>query len=819
LRLVQGEVAEMFPGGGLEAAAAVRALFAARAEGLAFKCWSAEREVDTRATLNMVLEQFKQIRTECQSLKQQLQQQQQQQQQQQRQQHQQQQQQQRHAWLQQTPNRVLKMKAPTTPLASPQPSPRLTRVSAVTGTPGTQTMLEGLMSARASASPMLGRRAVAATAELDPLVRTAPHGAPGLGAGLHSLLRASGYTADAVGTPAGVQSSCLPACCSAASFVRSPSRLRTMAGIHTGTVGSQQAVPVVQYISGASRSSASAGSAPRPGSADASLRNTQAWTVTPGTPTGCGSWRRASSLQAQRVVLPSTPRVKTRIIQQSAATIGGGAAPAAPLVEDVAQARAELADGVCVRIGSEVLRVTSPIGEGSFGVVWGAKSSKSDDIAIKEIRCRSEQAAAEAIAEGRILHMLGSTGAVERIPTFVSSCVEQIGPEDWRARMAMTQVPGVALNRFLERRSLEVAMEFPQPKTQVVEACQFARELIMQMAPAFARISSLAYHRDVNPRNILYDASGGCSCFSLIDFGLAVDSVDWHVGVWQTQGGEGAVGAWQVRGVAGDCRHWPVSAWLMLEHGPKALLAQPQLCLEYKTHLDLHSLGITAVQVFSELTPGLGQPQTLLQQSSSSAAASDLAQDPAAFDSEGSDDATVLARLSELKAAWEAYWADAVYYWRRLFEAYCRSGDRDELAEVKAEYKRTAVHKRIAASLRLLRGALREATGACEAAPRAFGGAASGVVLPLLRSLLAMVSAGEDSTRCSWRRVEQLVMGDGSSGELAGAVEATTAAGAAGESGAAPPDVFGMKLPPARSASTTSTASPCTISPAPSDFG
>jgi len=391
----------------------------------------------------------------------------------------------------------------------------------------------------------------------------------------------------------------------------------------------------------------------------------------------------------------------------------------------------DLESGASVQIGDMSCEILHAIGEGTFGVVWGARSHGEGAIAIKEIHCQSQSALSDALFECQILHALqGAWGGLDtttvgRVPAYLGSSTECLGPDEWRVRLAMTQIAGESLNRYLERRRHEVILSRRHHQRQFAEACTFARELVSQLAPAFARISTLAYHRDVNPRNILVETVQEGPRYGLIDFGLAVDATNWRVGAMQTASGEASVGAWQVLGVGGDCRYWPVSAWLMLEQGPKALCGRPQLCLEYKTHLDLHALGITALQVLVELAPR---------------------------QSEFPSDDVVLEKLWALCDAWDTYWGEATYYWQRLFDAYRRSGDRHDLSVVKAEYRELAVHEQMGEHLRALRTSLREACEASKRSPDFVDG-----LLQLLQTLLAMISSGEDSTRSSWRRVELLI--------------------------------------------------------------
>jgi len=412
---------------------------------------------------------------------------------------------------------------------------------------------------------------------------------------------------------------------------------------------------------------------------------------------------------------------------------------------DASPRRAEgtkLEPGACMQIGDCKLQISSAIGEGTFGVVWGARCRRGNKVAVKEICCRSQAAVDEAIKEGQILHALECTGAstTGRVPSFVACRTDNTGPSEWRYRLVMTHIAGDSLNRFLDRRASSASWASKPPKQRFMEACNYTRELLAQLAPTFARISTVAYHRDVNPRNILVDEKDGNICYGLIDFGLAVDTARWRLGAELTNVGDTVMGSWQILGVGGDCRYWPVSAWLMLEQGPKALVARPQLCVEYKTQLDLHALGITALQVLADLC---------------------LPRDTATEHQSCADDQDVLPeQLSTLLSAWRKYWDHAVRYWTRLFGAY-RKGEqhRRDLAVVKAVYRAAEVHRQIGEDLRALRVALREA---CEAVVDEDGvlpdeGVSLAPAQPLFSALLAMISSGEDSARCSWRRVELLV--------------------------------------------------------------
>ena len=83
----------------------------------------------------------------------------------------------------------------------------------------------------------------------------------------------------------------------------------------------------------------------------------------------------------------------------------------------------------------------------------------------------------------------------------------------------------------------------------------------------------------------LAEASSGCYSFGLIDFGLAVDARAWKCGAWCRSG------------ASGDGRFWPTSAWRMFTG--EAL--DEDLRAEYSAHLDLHSIGLSALQALVTL--------------------------------------------------------------------------------------------------------------------------------------------------------------------------------------------------------------------------
>lgn len=386
--------------------------------------------------------------------------------------------------------------------------------------------------------------------------------------------------------------------------------------------------------------------------------------------------------------------------------LGVGAEAAAPRAE--AANSPALAAGAAVRIGGQRFRVGVPLGEGSFGAVWAAEGEDGNEVAVKEILCRSEAELARAELEGQLLRLLaGDTSgegcdvdrrarahsgraaplAVARcLPTLAASEVAASGPSSWCVRLAMSRVPGAPLEQFLEHRRRGAAGS--EPGHHFAEACRYAGELLVQLAPALEHISSRVYHRDVTPRNILIDESGeGGPRFGLVDFGLAVDATQWR-----SDECSGDLG--------GDGRYWPASAWLVFGHGKQELAAHPPLRHEYRSCLDVHALGLTALRCLMELAPALPE------------------QGSAPEGKEAPCLGAALPKLRAVRTAWQRYWSDARRFWQPVYDAFREGGDFEAL---KAAYARAGVHRIISADLCSLRAALLEARYACESAPRGSG--------------------------------------------------------------------------------------------------
>lgn len=380
----------------------------------------------------------------------------------------------------------------------------------------------------------------------------------------------------------------------------------------------------------------------------------------------------------------------------------------------------ELAARAAVRISGVSCQITELLGSGSFGSVWAAEvlDGSRDEVAVKEINCRSFKAFEKAKYEASLLDKLKQgriLDAGDRIPALIASETEQLGPEHWRVRLVMTKMPGQSVDQFLEwwqRQRIPTAQTAGLSKCRrFLEACHFATQLISDIAPMLERVSAHAYHRDVNSHNILAEFDDTLvPRYFLIDFGLAVDLEQWMQA-------SPAPKSWHFENIVGDCRYWPAAAWLQFEYGWTELDKCPALMTEYKTHLDLHALGITALQVWASVG-GEGVAEGMPQE------------------------------IARLRAAWSQYWQDATRYWERVHQCLRNGGDMNAL---KREYITEDVHNVIGQRLVAVRAAIQDAFVACTRAAETVaqvgttrvdaGTAALANQRPFLAALLELVSA------------------------------------------------------------------------------
>jgi len=251
--------------------------------------------------------------------------------------------------------------------------------------------------------------------------------------------------------------------------------------------------------------------------------------------------------------------------------------------------------GAEVQIDAYRFRCQHVLGRGSFGEVWSGETLSGHDcqeVALKDIACRSETELQQALFEVNVLKSVQSIGGDSScIPAYYAHKVVQKRGGESRVRFAMARVPGEPLDAFLARPQSD---ELDGPAA-VRRGCSMATQLITQLGPTLERIGHVAWHRDVNSHNILVsDAITGGTAdtdvlpehmrFWIIDFGLAVDSRTWP-------------SMWSTSDIGGDCRYWPPSSWLMSFHGGDALMQRADLRQQYETRLDIFGLGVLALEM------------------------------------------------------------------------------------------------------------------------------------------------------------------------------------------------------------------------------
>lgn len=170
-------------------------------------------------------------------------------------------------------------------------------------------------------------------------------------------------------------------------------------------------------------------------------------------------------------------------------------------------------------------------------------------------------------------------------------------------------------------------------------------------------------------------------------------------------------------------------AWLQFLVGCHDVAAKQQYLTEYRTQLDLHALGITAVQVLSQMLPNAdeGAPGN----------------EPEAAAGPPRSPSASFLEFREVRLAWDKYWGRVLPLHLRLVDTFTNCGDWDML---KAELLRDRVHLVVAIDLENLRTALSRAGDACRQS-RADGLRASG----LFNALLALIGT-KDGTAigASW---------------------------------------------------------------------
>lgn len=326
-----------------------------------------------------------------------------------------------------------------------------------------------------------------------------------------------------------------------------------------------------------------------------------------------------------------------------------------------------------VEVGKYSLRCIDILGSGSYSVVWRAEvvGVRTDDgstdsigaeaeVALKDVHCSSQVALQQTLFEVQLLMAIESqiwkehsqSGTTVRLPKCLAHSVEST-QDGWCVRTVMTILPGEQLDQWLRREADVAASINPRQAgtawaSHLGRGCAVARELVLQLAPTLERLAPMAWHRDVNSHNVL--VSGAGSTFWICDLGLAADARAWPS---EGEGPEGATGAWRVTDIGGDCRYWPPSCWMVHCHGTEYLESKPAFCKQYQWRLDLHGLGITAIEVLC--STGLA------------AYIPDGAQPPERPELDGP--------WAVLLSAWQRYRDTVGDWWERIYAVFCEGED------------------------------------------------------------------------------------------------------------------------------------------------
>lgn len=339
-----------------------------------------------------------------------------------------------------------------------------------------------------------------------------------------------------------------------------------------------------------------------------------------------------------------------------------------PNVPPLAQGPSTLVPGTELQVGFMRLRCEEMLGSGSYSTVWLAnvvsQSQRQEQqpvksVALKDVFCRGEAALQQSLFEVQLLM------AVERRmnrskephpPPRLPRCLTyQVDPSDegWSVRMALTRLKGEQLDGWLQR-SCEISDDsmLQRPwKDQLKGGCVLARHLLEQLGPTLQNLAPLAWHRDVNSHNVLIcnEASEDGTLhakgeelkasFWLCDLGLAVDSQSWT----------SEESLWRTTDIGGDCRYWPASCWMVHCFGADYLEERPNLCRQYQSRLDIHALGITAIEI--------------------------LCTGALALRTAGAPAGDAAACWSELLDAWKEYHETVSDWWQAIYSVFSCGGD------------------------------------------------------------------------------------------------------------------------------------------------
>jgi len=376
-----------------------------------------------------------------------------------------------------------------------------------------------------------------------------------------------------------------------------------------------------------------------------------------------------------------------------------------PLPIDISTEQPEiLEEGTVTIIGRRRLLVGSALGEGAYAKVFSARilceaaGGVDNEAAIKEMLCGQgpgilpdaslHRASFEVLSMQQLEAYFEKNSSPENGPSAKMHAPHVLDYQFWHlgssetgngdgaylCRIVMTRLPGQALMSWLDEWDASpVPAAIPASQTsaraaahEVLQYCDSflratlaARELLAQVGPTVATFNSnIAYHRDVNARNLLvhvHSAGAGGSdvvCndrapnaqlleFSLVDFGKSTDRVAWHAG--------GGPGSWEKENPTGDARYWGPASWMRFLNGTERLLREPALAQCYSQRLDFFALAFCALEALGTLHRREYPANACHMQGHSSSWEAGLA---------------VLAQ--RMKNSWDDYWTVAVESFDRL---------------------------------------------------------------------------------------------------------------------------------------------------------
>lgn len=338
--------------------------------------------------------------------------------------------------------------------------------------------------------------------------------------------------------------------------------------------------------------------------------------------------------------------------------------------------------GLEIEIGEHRFRCLDVLGKGSYSEVWRGEvlqgGAGAQEVALKEVRCGSQVELQQAIFEVQVLLALERSAPsnnfpMPRVPRCISYKVDPCN-NGWKVRTAMTVVPGESLDVFIRHKpGQNITREIATRR-----AILLAAKLIRDIAPTLQLLAPIAWHRDVNSHNILIDTVRDDSSdpqeinrntsFWLIDFGLAVDSQSWVT----------VHGRWRTEDIGGDSRYWPPSSWIMHLLGPEGFHGRQALCDQYQTRLDIHGLGITALELLCTIAHN-SPPSDTQQQELADA-------------------------WAHIFSCWHKYRVDVWRWWAAVYSVFSAGGD---IAPVQAQMVRDRVVDQLMVLLQDIRDSLR----------------------------------------------------------------------------------------------------------------